>query len=75
MSRFVNEVPPGFNRYEMIFHEVCCPVHTFQLNPATFAVPVWPPNGCTPPLLFSQIISSVPSGCPDVVGVELNQMS
>ncbi len=59
----------------MIFQEVCWPVHTFQLKPSMLAVPVWLPNGCTPPLLFSQIISSVPSGWPGVVGVELNQMS
>ena len=41
------------------------------------AVPVatCEPNGCTGPLWFSQIISSVPLGWPDVVGVWLNQMS
>ena len=38
-------------------------------------VPVFEPNGPTPPRLFSQIITSVPSGWPPVVGVELNQMS
>jgi hypothetical protein len=35
----------------------------------------WAPNGCTGPLRFSQIISSVPFGWPPAVGVWLNQMS
>src|ERR1051326_5319592 len=59
----------------MIFQEVWLPVHTFQLYPAMFAVAVWLPKGCTPPRLLIQIIISVPSGWPVVVGVELNQMS
>ena len=59
-SRFVNDVPPGFRTYEMIFHDVCGPVHTFQLNPSRCAVPVCEPKGWTPPRLFSQIIGSVP---------------
>jgi hypothetical protein len=33
------------------------------------------PDGCTGPLWFSQIISSVPVGWPLAVGVWLNQMS
>src|SRR3954451_15146523 len=75
MSRLDTDVAPGFSTYEMIFQEDCWPVQTFQLWPATLAVPVCEPNGCTPPRLFSQIIISVPSGWPLVVGVELNQMS
>ncbi|MQY34677.1 hypothetical protein SRB17_26470 [Streptomyces sp. RB17] len=59
----------------MIFQDVCLPVHTSQDLPATSDVPVLAPNGWTLPRWLSQIISSVPSGCPSVVGVELNQMS
>ena len=55
----------------MIFQEVCWPVHTSQLWPAAEEVPVLPPNGWTPPRLLSQIMISVPSGWPLVVGVEL----
>ena len=42
---------------------------------AMVAVAVFVPNGCTPPRLFIQIITSVPSGWPVVVGVELNHRS
>ena len=66
---------PGLDTNEMIFHEVCWPVQTSQLCPAAVEVPVRDPNGCTPPRLLSQIMISVPSGWPGVVGVELNQMS
>src|SRR5690242_19117979 len=55
----------------MIFQEVCWPVHTSQECPAAEEVPVFPPNGCTPPRELSQIMISVPSGGPFVVGVEL----
>ena len=59
----------------MIFQEVCWPVRTAQLFPLMVVVAVCEPKGWTPPRLLSQIIISVPSGWPLVVGVELNQMS
>jgi hypothetical protein len=52
------------------------PYHTSYLRPPTLTLlAALAPKGCTWPLWFSQIISSVPLGWPVVVGDWLNQMS